>query len=173
MVETLIRMTRNKLNILQGYSPAFPVYAPDVRQLCQRPYYGHPRGCPNWGKRDSCPPAAWNLYDVFLQDREFFIIWNRFDLGFHRERMKELHPKWTERQLLCCLYWQPRARKQLRHVVARFQKEHPTCFIQFCPEALGVNVTETMRRIGIKLEWPPITKAYQVAIAGACYTDWG
>ena len=35
-----------------------------------------------------------------------------------------------------------------------------------CPEAAGVNVTATMASIDIDLEWPPVTVAYQVALAG-------
>jgi hypothetical protein len=35
-----------------------------------------------------------------------------------------------------------------------------------CPEAMGVVVTETMANVGIKLEWPPKTVTYQVALAG-------
>lgn len=31
-----------------------------------------------------------------------------------------------------------------------------------------VDVTATMRSVGIDLEWPPITKAYQIALAGKC-----
>jgi len=34
------------------------------------------------------------------------------------------------------------------------------------PEAMGVNVTETMKRVGIELEWPPVNVAYQIALAG-------
>jgi hypothetical protein len=39
--------------------------------------------------------------------------------------------------------------------------------IERCPEALGLNVTATMRMIGIDLEWPPREFTYQVALAGA------
>ena len=35
-----------------------PVIDPDVRDLCPRSYPGHPHGCPNYGKRPSCPPQA-------------------------------------------------------------------------------------------------------------------
>jgi len=36
----------------------------------------------------------------------------------------------------------------------------------FSDEANGVNVTATMKKIGIELEWPPREYAYQVAVLG-------
>ena len=36
----------------------------------------------------------------------------------------------------------------------------------FCPEAMGVNVTATMKNLGVKLEWPPETVVHKVAIIG-------
>lgn len=68
---------------------------------------------------------------------------------------------------MCCLYWQPTARKQLRAEIARFKfMEQPRYKVVTCPEACGVNVTATMAFIGHVLEWPPTTVTYQVALAG-------
>lgn len=39
--------------------------------------------------------------------------------------------------------------------------DKPNIFI-----AMGVNVTETIEKIGIKLEWPPVDTTYQIALAG-------
>jgi hypothetical protein len=36
-----------------------------------------------------------------------------------------------------------------------------------CPEACGVDVTATMASIGVALEWPPVSTAYQVALVGS------
>ncbi len=136
--------------------------------LCQRRYPNHPRGCPNYGKRPSCPPAAkiWDLQH--LLSHQWFAIWNAFDFGGHIERMRKAHPQWTERQLANRLYWQGGARKDLRAEVRRFMStiaplEPP---VEYIPEAHGVNVTETMAQIGIRLEWPPRMVAYQVALVG-------
>ena len=35
-----------------------------------------------------------------------------------------------------------------------------------CPEAMGLDVTATMKSIGVVLEWPPRELAVQVALAG-------
>lgn len=152
-----------------GWAQVVPVYQPDVRELCTRRYAGHPHGCPNHGKRPSCPPAAPRIHERLDLARPVFIVWNRFDLGAHVERMRARHPDWSRRQLVCCLYWQQGARKKLQAEIVAFLVDNPgtRCrVIVSCPEACGVNVTETMKAVGIELEWPPKRYAYQVALVG-------
>jgi hypothetical protein len=84
----------------------------------------------------------------------------------HVARMRERHPAWSERRLRCCLYWQGRARAALRREVQVAMQASPGSRAVYCPEACGVNVTATMASIGIELEWPPVTLAYQVALVG-------
>lgn len=145
-----------------------PVFQPDVRELCWRPYHNHPKGCPNYGKRPSCPPAAKLLPELIHVDRPIYAIWTRFNLAKHVKKLGQKHPDWSSRQLRCCLYWQGTARKKLREEIAAFKYCHTGLRILMCPEANGVNVTATMQSIGITLLWPPIKWAYQVVLAG----DW-
>lgn len=137
-----------------------------VRFLCAKPYPGHPKGCPNYGKKDTCPPRAPFIRDLIDLERPVYAIWTVFDLGQHVERMRALHPSWSDRQLTCCLYWQPAARKRLEKEIKSFPIICPVHLFIRIPEACGVNVTATMKSIGVELEWPPVTKTYQVAIAG-------
>lgn len=143
-----------------------PVVDYDVRKLCKYPYVDHPKGCPNYGKRSSCPPQAPLIEKVFDLKREIWVIWVEFDLKVHTERMGSLHPNWSERQKYCCLYWQPTARKRLEIEIARFKNEHDGFIISRCPEAIGINVTGTMESIGVRLDWPPRNKVYKIAVAG-------
>ena len=82
--------------------------------------------------------------------------------------MRAKHPDWSKRQLECLLYWQGTARKKQKEQIEIFKKwiNDEEYIITTVPEAMGVNVTETMKRIGIELEWPPINVAYQIALAG-------
>ena len=141
-------------------------YAGNPRQLCTKPYPGHRKGCPNFGKRPTCPPGAPLLWQTLDTQRAVFAIWNRFDLAAHVARMLVKHPTWSERQLRNCLYWQGTARKQLREKIDRFLVERPRQRVILCPEACGVNVHETMAALGVHLDWPPTRCAYQVALAG-------
>lgn len=149
-----------------------PVFLTEVssRDLCRLEYPNHPNGCPNYGKKISCPPIASHLY-MLINSSPIYIIWNVFLFGQHVQRMKLRHPEWSERQARCCLYWQGTARKQLRIEINNFLSVHHNMYVVQCPEASGVNVTETMANINKFLEWPPETIAYQVVLAGRRHNE--
>lgn len=152
------------------YKQVIPVYDPAVRDLCCRRYPNHPHGCPNYGKKPGCPPAAPLLPDVLDLSKPVYAIWNVFDFKAHCDKMRQKHPTWSDRQVTNCLYWQGTARKQLREEICVFLDQHLLGLdwvILGCPEASGVNVTETMRSISIELEWPPKTITYQVVLVGS------
>jgi hypothetical protein len=135
--------------------------------MCQAPYPGHPRGCPNYNKKRGCPPNSPKLYDLFCATGPFYLIYTEFNLNAHVAKMKARHPKWSRRQLYCCLYWQNTARARLREEIARFIRLSPGHKVTACPEAMGLNVTATMEYAGLPVpEWPVKTRAFQVALAG-------
>lgn len=137
-----------------------------LRNLCFRPYPNHPKGCPNYNKRKTCPPSAPFFEEIINMVKPIYVVWNVFAFGDHVLKMKEKHPTWSQRQLENCLYWQPTARKALVEECRKFPIISPRHLFLMVPEAYGVNVTATMESIGQYLEWPPKTMAYQVAIAG-------
>ena len=143
-----------------------PVIDMKVRDLCRKKYPGHPKGCPNYNKKKGCPPKSLLVSELLDLNKNIYVIWSMFNFYKHCERMKSLHPKWTKRQIECCLYWQERARKQLQNEIYKFRQDHANYQILYPPESHGVNVTATMLKLGIKLEWPPMNFTYQVAIAG-------
>ena len=143
-----------------------PIIDMTVRSLCQKPYPGHPKGCPNYNRKKGCPPGSLPISKLLNLDRKIYVNWNEFNFHQHCKRMRHAHPMWTERQVRCCLYWQGKARKQLQNEIYKFRQCHPNYCVLYPPESHGVNVTGTMKRIGIELEWPPMNFAYQVAIAG-------
>lgn len=140
--------------------------------MCVRAYPGHKQGCPNFGKKDGCPPGANFFEDIYDMTKPVYVIINRFDFKAHVDRMKMVHPDWSKRKLECCLYWQTVARKQLFEGIKKFLRNNDNEHfkqgykVTTCPEAMGVNVTETMKRSGITLEWPQETVTYQIALAG-------
>jgi len=146
-----------------------PVLDYSIRVLCARPYPGHKNGCPKFNKGNvACPPGA-PLFDKYFDlHSPIFAVINEFDIGRHAEKLAERHPKWSDRQLRCCLYWQAGARKRLAEKIEKVLKLD--CFNGYeattCPEAMGVNVTETMRTVGVLLEWPPLNIARQIAMIG-------
>jgi len=136
-------------------------------KLCSSEYPNHKHGCPNYGKRPTCPPQASIINEQF--PGQWWAIWNKFEFFNHTERMRKAHPKWTDRQVANCLYWQGRARKCLKIELGRFRTierlmTEPDAEFETVPEARGVNVTETMKLVGIDLEWPPKYFTYQVGL---------
>lgn len=144
------------------------------RGYCKLPYPGHPKGCPNYGVKPTCPPKREHIEDLIVTStrRTTWVIYTVFDLQAHVSHMKALHPRWSYRQAACCLYWQAGARRNLEREISRFLAFRPYSImatglkIVRIPEATGVDVTATMKSIGIILEWPPKRDVYQVAVAG-------
>ena len=150
------------------YASTTPVIDYSVRSLCERPYEGHPRGCPNYNHSPRCPPLAPRLHEVYDMSGPFWVIYVIFPLEEHVARMRAAHPDWSPRQLACILYWQGTARRRLRGEVERFRAAHPEAewLVETTPEAMGCDVTATMRSVGVALAWPPKNVAYHVALAG-------
>jgi predicted metal-binding protein len=143
-----------------------PVYKPAVRSLCTKRYPGHPHGCPNFGTRPTCPPDAPFLPLFFDTARPIWALWVDFNLEQWVAEKKIQHPEWSYKQQANLRYWQPKARKFLheysRRWMAGYAKgldsrtiERQGIEYSDCPEAMGVDVTSTMKRIGVTLEWPP------------------
>jgi predicted metal-binding protein len=144
-----------------------PVIDYSVRGLCCREYPNHKKGCPNFNKKEGCPPKAEYFDKVYDLSKPIYAIYNIFDFKSHVEKMKKNNPTWTKRQVECCLYWQPKARNQLLVHMREFYREYGSQYkITTCPEAMGVNITDTMKNAGIILEWPPENITYQIALAG-------
>jgi len=133
---------------------------------CRLPYRGHPKGCPNYGKKQGCPPCR-TIESWFDVSRPLYLVHSEFDLKSHTQKMLEAHPKWSERQAKCCLYWQGTARKQLRRRIWHAEEILGTDGYNSCPEALGVNVFVTARKSGLILEKTKILNSVRhVALLG-------
>lgn len=142
-----------------------PVIDITMKELCQQSYNDHPNGCPNYGKKDTCPPKTKMFYEIFDVDYPVFAIVSFFDLKSHVEKMKIKHPMWSERQLASSRFWQGKVRKDLRGEINKFLEAHKDYGVTNCPEGLGVDVTETLKSADIYLEWPPRDVVCQVALA--------
>lgn len=138
------------------------------RAMCVFPYKNHKKGCPNYGKKLDCPPQVPMFDQVFDLTKPVYAIFSTYDLLSHTEQMKCRHPQWTETQQLNVLYWQGSARKKLKENIERFNIifREKGYFSTTSPEAMGVNVTETLKKAGICLEWPARHTVYKVAFAG-------
>ena len=143
------------------------------RGRCVVKYKNHKKGCPNFGKRVSCPPLAPMFDYVFDMSQKIYVIYSIYDLRAHVEKMRARHPLWTDAQLLNVLYWQGSARKALKLNILQFNKiyKKDRFYVTTSPEAMGIDVTQTMKNVGINLEWPARNLVYKIAMAGIPIND--
>lgn len=136
-----------------------------INPWCLWSYPGHSKGCPNYGKKEICPPNA-PLVDKFfdLSKPHWFIIVS-FDLGAHVERMFLKHPDWSMRQARCVLYWQGTANKSLRLKTEAFCKNTDLIYT-YCPEAMGVHCIKTAKSLGIPIKTRPKDIVYKMSMVG-------
>jgi hypothetical protein len=134
-----------------------------VQSLCLTPYYGHLHGCPNYGKKQGCPPNQPLIDEVLDFERGIYVVYTRFAVGEFAEGIRKKYPQWNERQIYNPRYWQPRARKLQREEKERAKKELGLEAIINSPEGNGVLVSQLMRNIGVELSWrwPPDHKNYK------------
>lgn len=136
----------------------------EIQKLCTNPYYKHPKGCPNYGKKEGCPPKAKLADEILDLKKPVYVIYTEFDIDKHAEDLRKKHPDWSERQIYCCLYWQPKARKiqreEERKAIEKLGIE------KIASEANGINLDSLMKEIGITLEWPPKKTTRLISIGG-------
>lgn len=142
-----------------------PVVDHSVRGLCPRPYPGHPKGCPNFGQKDGCPPMAPMIENVLDLEKPVFLVAVSYDLAGHVAEMGERHPGWTAKQRANCLYWQGAVRARLFET-ARHEAYERDLIVVKCPEANGIDMTATFEDAWIILEWPPKKTVWKAVLLG-------
>lgn len=120
-------------------------------EWCQISYPGHPKGCPNYGRK-GCPPDAPFITEIMDLRRPVYIAFSEFNVYMHMCKMHKKHPDWSERQLRNVLYWQGTSRKQMRQRAKIAQFYGGGDVVLACPEAHGVNVYATCFYSGLKIQ---------------------
>ena len=99
---------------------------------------------------------------------QWYAVVEVFDMEAHIVTMKAKHPGWSLRQCMNPLYWQGGVRKRLREKAYRLDPKLSEWghFFHPIPEASGVNVFETMAKVGIILERDVSKVVRKVAFVG-------
>jgi predicted metal-binding protein len=131
-------------------------FAKEIQEMCLRKGGSFPKGCPNYRKKQGCPPNQPLIDEIFDFQKPLYLIYTEFNVKKFADKMRKKHPKWTERQCYNSRYWQSTARKEHKKELERFLNQYPKTMINTSPEANGVNLHSLMlKATGIKLEWPP------------------
>ena len=135
-----------------------------ARDWCRLPYPDHPHGCPNYGKKDVCPPTAPLITDFIDVSDQVGLVYVRFDLEAWAAKMKKRHMNWSERQCRNLLYWQGAVNAYLYTKLLSFTPIDR--IYTMCPEAMGVNIISTLKRAGVPIELKPKKYVHKVALFG-------
>lgn len=152
-------------------------YNRQIQMLCRTPYRGHKNGCPNYGIKPGCPPDSPLISEVLdLERGNLFALVTEYNVGEFAERMLGMHPNWQNRMGQCynIIRWQGNERRLHAVDSKKFLHEHEGLISDEYPEARGVNITNLLLTIGIRLRWarpwPPkhniSNKVYRVSLAG-------
>lgn len=137
-----------------------------ISEWCQLPYPRHPKGCPNYNKSDKCPPKAKPLGEIFDLNKDCYLIIYKFNLKKHIDYMRDRNPKLTNNQAKCVLYFQNRVRKEMKWAFRILLQSDRELIYNDIPEAHGVNVIKTLRRMNVNIEIKPKKYIHKVAIVG-------
>lgn len=134
------------------------IFSEKTREWCKLPYPGHPRGCPNYGKNEKCPPRSKIRTDILERHESFILAYATFDVTGYVTRMKLVHPDWSDRQLRNSRYWQGSLKKMLLDFIrTNFDyKEILGAGSGFMNsqsmESAGIDVFATLNRNGITFD---------------------
>ena len=156
-----------------------------VQSYCKNPKYI----CPYYGHSWACPPVAPYLEKEIMSYKKYYLIYikfdlnkkeekgisNQFDYNYMREimevemekflqeyqgKLKELRVLWDGHCRIC-----EKENKECSielDIPCRYPDE-----IRYSMEAVGINVTQTVKNIDLDIEWPPITHVYRFGLACA------
>ncbi len=144
------------------------------RSMCIRPYKGHPKGCPNFGKLPTCPPNIPCNYHEMFDISEVYAIATVFNKEAYFAQRRANRPDLPEGQITNLRNWQPITLKDNDNAVAEFFRNHQE-LREFVAtrllECMSVNVVKTMEEQGINLEFPTKEIAYRISFAAKVYED--
>ena len=125
---------------------------PVANKLCRQAYYKHPKGCPNYNRRENCPPNTLHIFQQY-DPLSIHILCVKFPFLEYISQKELLHPDWTVRALTNQRHWQGHLKGEVRRYWEEIKGEYPLHKLIENPEGQGVNVQKTLKRYDINLKW--------------------
>ena len=164
----------------------------EVNKYCQTPYKNHPNGCQNYQHNWSCPPYAPTVQETRASLETYSFFWLLImEIPIPQNKIKILK-NWKKKREYA------RITKILNNFLSYLQPNHRDWKFYFCsectlcseknysgctcpsepcrfpdkirisPEAAGIDVFTTLKKLEIPIEKEPITKLGRIAM---CATD--
>lgn len=111
-----------------------------IRELCTRPYPGHPDGCPNFGNNPECPPAAPVVEEFIDMGKPHYFLVAEYNICENQKKADI----WNVIQSV------------LKKSIHMYENELSGCVATLHPSAVGVDVFKTAASVGITLQSTPV-----------------
>ena len=123
-----------------------------VNYLCTQQYHKHKKGCPNFNRKQGCPPHIQHLSQQYdLESINMLLL--KFPFRYYISLKQQDHPDWSLRQLSNQRHWQKHLKANLNEYWNNTKEEYPGYKVIENPEGQGVNVEETLKLLNIDLDW--------------------
>lgn len=193
----MVYSRKHSIMDIQTYQIRFEqiVFAKDnveVWQNCQTPYKKHPNGCPNFQQNWSCPPHAPSVQETRATLKTYTYFWLLImEYPIPKNKLKFIQ-RWKTQKGFA------RITKELNDFFSYLQSNHREWKINYCshcelckeknysgcncpsapcrypnkirisPEAAGIQVFDTLLKLGDSIETEPKSKLMRI---GMCATD--
>jgi len=148
-----------------------------AREWCKLPYgkyylksgekrYTHPNGCPVYGKNPDCPPEAPIIHDYIDLSKEHWLVYVFFNMTVQYKKLRDIHPEWSDKMCRNSRYWQGTVGKKLRELAEMVIKRTKCNKYTLRPEARGIHVIKTIKRLGIFIKTRPKDMITKAALVG-------
>jgi hypothetical protein len=144
------------------------------RSMCINPYKNHKNGCPNFGVLPTCPPNIPCMYDEIFDVSDVYAVVTSFNLKEFFDKRRNNRPDLPEGQIRNLRVWQPVAIKENDYALSEFYKEYPILKDYVSTrllECMGVDVVNTMKKVGVNITFPVEDYAYRVAFVAKVYYE--
>lgn len=132
-----------------------------VNYLCTKEYPKHKKGCPNFNRKQGCPPNILHISQQYdLESINMLLV--RFPFLYYTDLKQQDHPDWSLRELSNQRHWQNHLKGTLNKYWKNIKKEYPEYKLIRNPEGQGVNVEETLKELNIELQWPKIDEYEEI-----------
>lgn len=142
-----------------------------IAPLCKHPYHNHKDGC-----KRGCNFHYW--YDAIDKGQDVWAIYFSMNLDPLWDKIRKNNPHFSIRQVENMRYWNGRKNKLLRIMEQEFLKEHPGPWARALNRGpgqtnytFGIWYTETMKQIGVDLQWPPGPHPITIQFVGRPISD--
>jgi predicted metal-binding protein len=112
-----------------------------MRELCTRPYPGHPEGCPNFGNNPQCPPEAPVVEEFIDMGQPHYFLIAEYKMCGNQKRADT----WNLIQSV------------LTKSIHICEDDLPGIVGTLHPSAVGVDVFKTAASVGVTLQSKPAT----------------